>query len=72
MLNREVGVIPTLSRSCNVEQSSSMSLGNWEDGASDDTEPEYLPYCYAIIPATDGKAIIGRLGVSIFVFCALL
>lgn len=57
MFNREVGVIPTLSRSCNVEQVSSMSLGNWEDEASDDTEPEYLPYCYAIIPATDGRRL---------------
>lgn len=44
MLNRETGVKPVLSRSCNAEQALKMSLGkNWEGKASDEAEPEELP-----------------------------
>lgn len=34
------------SRSCNAEQALKMSLGkNWEGKASDEAEPEELPFC---------------------------
>ena len=43
ILNRETGVKPVLSRSCNVERVLNMSLGNWEGKMSGEAEPEELP-----------------------------
>ena len=42
MLNRETGVKPVLSRSCNAELVLKC-LGNWEGKTSDEAEPEELP-----------------------------
>ena len=41
--NREIGVKPMRSRRRNAEDASRMSLGDREDEANDDAEPEDLP-----------------------------
>ena len=41
-----------LSRSCKVEQASKTSLGNWEDKACEEAEPEELPEASRIILRT--------------------
>lgn len=41
-----------LSRSCKVEQTSKTSLGNWEDEACEEAEPEELPEASRIILRT--------------------
>ena len=43
MLNRETGVKPVLSRSCNAELVLKCHWGNWEGKTSDEAEPEELP-----------------------------
>lgn len=48
-LNREAGEKPALSRSCNAESTSNMSLGNREGEEDDDAKPEELPSWNAVI-----------------------